>query len=192
MVGQRVEGHHRHLRRANGGQVGGRFGVVAGGHRAQGQARSSPAATARATARLMVRDCRWRRFSNYLSWHVTFSARHPALAQGESGVVSRRHLIAVRPVGRRATLILQHTADILAFDIAVDPGHPAVDMGIQHMGGQFIDALGPRVLGRAGGFDMAQIARPHIAHQIADPFDVLFDTARNIAPRRRVVGADNG
>src|SRR4051812_36250674 len=74
-------------------------------------------------------------------WSMTLVLR--ALTEHHAAVAFRRDGLATRPIGRGATLILQHPADITPIDIGVDARHPGIDQCVEHSGREFLDMPRP-------------------------------------------------
>src|SRR5205823_506647 len=74
-----------------------------------------------------------------ISYHIQMSA----LGQLEFGISACRHLVASGAVGRRAAAIACDDALLLARDVAIDPGHPRIDLIGEQARPERLDVLGP-------------------------------------------------
>src|SRR6202047_2881957 len=94
--------------------------------------------------------------------------------------VRRDRLAALAELGVPAA-VAHDPADLLALDIAVDAGHPRVDLGEQQALARRNDVVSPGTGARSGGLDAGQIAVAGEADQPCHPIGAVFDGARKIA-----------
>ena len=85
------------------------------------------------------------------------SRRRPLLCQRQLAISFCRDRIAALAKGGVPAAIAHDAADLLAFDIAVDAGHPRVDFGEQQPLARLDDMVGPRNGARCGGLDAGQV-----------------------------------
>src|SRR5205814_1400979 len=77
-------------------------------------------------------------------------------------------------------------ADLLALDIAVDAGHPRIDLCEQQALARRNDVVGPGGGTRRGGLDAGEAAVAREADQPGRPIGAVFGSAREVAePRMR-------
>src|SRR5437868_6583902 len=115
-----------------------------------------------------------------ISYHIQMSA----LGQLEFGISACRHLVASGAVGRRAAAIACDDALLLARDVAIDPGHPRIDLIGEQARPERLDVLGPGLHTGGGGFEARKAGPLRKADQARHPIDAIFDAARNVAERR--------
>src|SRR5207237_7583540 len=112
-----------------------------------------------------------------ISYHIQMSA----LGQLEFGISACRHLVASGAVGRRAAAIARDDALLLALDVAIDPGHPRIDLIGEQARPERLDVLSPGLHACGGGFQAGQAGSSRKADQARHPIDAVFDAARNVA-----------
>src|ERR1700732_2864357 len=94
--------------------------------------------------------------------------------------VRRDRLAALAELGVPAA-VAHDPADLLALDIAVDAGHPRVDLGEQQALARRNDVVSPGTGTRRGGLDAGQIAVAREADQPGCPIGAVFGGARKVA-----------
>ena len=91
-----------------------------------------------------------------------------------------------------AAAVAHDPADLLALDVAVDAGHPRVDLGEQQALARCNDVVGPGIGTRRGGLDAGQAAVAREADQPGHPIGAVFGGAREVAePGMRAVRPEN-
>src|SRR6266851_3655197 len=80
-----------------------------------------------------------------------------------------------------AAAVAHDPADLLALDIAVDAGHPRVDLGEQQALARRNDVVGPGSGTRRGGLDTGQAAVEREADEPGYPIGAVFGGARKVA-----------
>src|SRR6516225_2922648 len=89
-------------------------------------------------------------------------------------------LAALAELGVTAA-VAHDPADLLALDIAVDPGHPRVDLGEQQTLARRNDVVGPGGGTRRSGLDAGQIAVAREADEPRHPIGAVFGGTRKVA-----------
>src|SRR6516162_5953738 len=84
--------------------------------------------------------------------------RHLRLSERELAIPGRRHRLAALAKGGVAAAVAHDPPDLLALDIAVDAGHPRVDLGEQQALARRNDVVGPGDCARRSGLDAGQVA----------------------------------
>src|SRR5712692_5736728 len=87
------------------------------------------------------------------------------LSQRQLAVAVRRHPFAALAKGGVAAAVAHDPADLLALDIAVDAGHPRVNLGEQQTLACRNDVVGPGSSTRRGCLDTGQAAVAREADQ---------------------------
>ena len=108
----------------------------------------------------------------------------PVSAQRQFLVAVCRHLVAARAVGRGAAAVAVDDAGLFALHVAVDAGHPGVDLVGQQTDAQRLDVIGPGRHARFGGLQASQVMVSRVAQHTRHPIDIVFDAARDVAQRR--------
>src|SRR5712691_772921 len=85
-----------------------------------------------------------------------------------------------------AAAVAHDPADLLPLDVAVDAGHPRVDLGEQQALARRNDVVGPAGGTRRGGLDASEAVVAREADQPGRPIGAVFGGAREVAePRMR-------
>src|SRR6516165_1944529 len=103
------------------------------------------------------------------------------LSQRELAKPGRRDPIAALAELGVTAAVTHDPADLLALDIAVDAGHPRVDLGKQQALARRNDVVGPGDGACRGGLDAGQAALAREADQPGHPIGGVFDGARKVA-----------
>src|SRR6266852_4877075 len=82
----------------------------------------------------------------------------PALSQRQRAISVCHHRFAVLAKGGVAAAVAHDPADLLALDIAVDAGHPRIDLGEQQALARRKDVIGPGGSALSGGLDARHAA----------------------------------
>src|SRR6202023_4341811 len=100
------------------------------------------------------------------------------LSQDQLAIPVRRGGFAVLAELGVAAAVAHDPADLLALDIAVDAGHPRVDLGEQQALARRNDVVGPGSGTGCGGLDTGQAAVAREADQPGRPIGAVFGGAR--------------
>src|SRR6516165_11611257 len=103
------------------------------------------------------------------------------LSQRELAKPGRRDPIAALAELGVAAAVTHDPADLLALDIAVDAGHPRVDLGEQQALARRNDVVGPGDCTRRSGLDAGQVAVACETDQTGHPIGGVLDSAREVA-----------
>src|SRR5262249_27235163 len=118
--------------------------------------------------------------------HWDADAQNPLQSERDRAIASRHYRLAALAKLGVAAAVAHDPADLLALDIAVDAGHPRVDLGEQQPLARRDDVVGPSSGARRGSFDTGQVAVAYEADQPGHPIGTVFGGAREVAePRMR-------
>src|SRR4051812_41248456 len=104
-----------------------------------------------------------------------------SLGQPHPAIAVRRYRVAVLAKRWMSAAVAHDFASLLALDVAVDPGHPRVDLVHQQPLPEREHVLGPLAHARRGGLDPGQTAFVRKAQQPRYPFDTVFGSPREVA-----------
>src|SRR5260221_1977077 len=104
-----------------------------------------------------------------------------ALSQCQLTISVRRDGFATLAELGVAAAVAHDPADLLPLDIAVDAGHPRVDLGEQQALARRNDVIGPGGGTRLGGLEASQAAVAREADQSGHPIGAVFGGARKVA-----------
>src|SRR5882757_2069773 len=109
--------------------------------------------------------------------------RWSELLQPQLRISLRRDRVAAFAVGRCAAAVAGDDAPLLALDVAVDAGHPGIDLVGEQPDAERLDMIGPAggALGR--GVEQGQAIGLREPQQAGDPVDAVLDAARDVAER---------
>src|SRR5215468_12624932 len=103
------------------------------------------------------------------------------LRQPQFTIPIRRDFVAAGAIGGRAAAIARDDAGGFAFDIAVDAGHPGIDLVRQQADAERLDMIGPGRDTLRCRFQPRQLMIARVVDEPRHPVDAIFDAARNIA-----------
>src|SRR6516165_1400671 len=114
-------------------------------------------------------------------WGCSLDSWSLLLSQPELAIPGCRHSLAALAKGGVAAAVAHDPADILALDVAVDPGHPRVDLGEQQALARRNDVVGPGDGTRRSGLDAGQAALARKLDQPGHPIGAVFNSTRKVA-----------
>src|SRR6516165_6158633 len=106
--------------------------------------------------------------------------RHLRLSERELAIPGRRHRLAALAKGGVAAAVAHDPPDLLALDIAVDAGHPRVDLGEQQALARRNDVVGPGSGTCHGGLDASEATVEREADQPGRPIGAVLGGAREV------------
>src|SRR5258705_3851327 len=95
----------------------------------------------------------------------------------------RRHLVASRPISRRAAAVAGDDAGLLAFDVGIDAGHPGIDLVGQQPNAERFHMIGPGGNTLRRRLQARQLPFHRETNEPRHPVDAVFDAARDVAER---------
>src|SRR3984893_2156371 len=103
------------------------------------------------------------------------------ITQCQLTIPVRHHRFAALAELGVAAAVAHDPADLLALDIAVDAGHPRIDLGEQQALARRNDVVGPGSGTRRGGLDAIEAAVAREADHPGYPIGTVFGGARKVA-----------
>src|ERR1700738_1719746 len=103
------------------------------------------------------------------------------LSQRELAIAVRYDCLAALAELGVAAAVAHDPADLFPLDIAVDAGHPRVDLGEQQALARRNDVVGPASGTRCGGLDTSEAAVAREADQPGRPIGAVLGGARKVA-----------
>src|SRR6266550_5673418 len=103
------------------------------------------------------------------------------LTQCQLTISVRRDRVAALAELGVAAAVAHDPTDLLTLDVAVDAGHPRIDLGEQQALARRNDVVSPGTGARRGGLDAGQIAVAREADKTCHPIGAVFDGTRKIA-----------
>src|SRR3984893_10801955 len=104
-----------------------------------------------------------------------------AVSERQLTISVRHHRLAALAEFGVAAAVAHDPADLLALDIAVDAGHPRIDLGEQQALARRNDVVGPGSGTRRGGLDAIEAAVAREADHPGYPIGTVFGGARKVA-----------
>src|SRR6202048_1024118 len=104
-----------------------------------------------------------------------------AVSERELAIAVRHHRLAALAELGVAAAVAHDPADLLALDIAVDAGHPRIDLGEQQALARRNDVVGPGSGTRRGCLDTVEAAVAREADHPGYPVGTVFGGARKVA-----------
>src|ERR1700730_3025103 len=104
-----------------------------------------------------------------------------AVSERQLTISVRHHRLAALAEFGVAAAVAHDPADLLALDIAVDAGHPRIDLGEQQALARRNDVVGPGSGTRRGGLDAIEAAVAREADHPGHPIGAVFGGARKVA-----------